>query len=109
MKYKTSFYIMKLVNKEKIDLKTIAEVDKEIKKLIDQKISFEVYSVFTYFDKKLKRKFPVAVSPSCFFEFWHYDAERNVPSTYNLRRNKFYKRIKQSEKRLRPTMLRYGL
>lgn len=110
MKYKTSFQILNLDNREKINFRSIKDVDNGIKKLIDSKISFEIYFVLSYSESDMKKKFPhFSMSNKTIFEFWHYNAETDGSSTFNLRRNKFYKRIRQSEKRLRKTMLTYGL
>lgn len=83
MKYKTSFKIKTLVSGDEINLKTFKEVEREVKKLIDAKRSFEVITVFKYQN----------YSNLIDCEVWSFDAERDVPIRYILEKKQFFKTI----------------
>lgn len=89
-----------------IDCKTLKILEKEIKNLIDNKITFEVWVRFNFRDD---HQYAAAFLKNyTSFEIWHYNAETDCSSTYNLRKNIYYKRLRRYERRLSKLMLTYG-
>ena len=90
-----------------IDCKNLRSLEKEIKQMIDLKITFEVWVKFTFkYDHNVGHLLGFDNYTS--FEIWHYDGLTDTSSSYNLRENIYYKRLRRYEKRLRALMLNYG-
>lgn len=90
-----------------VDCKTLKSLEKEIKKFIDNKVTFEVWVRFNFRDDH--RYAQAFMNNYTSFEIWYYDAETDCSSTYNLRKNMYYKRLRRYERRLSKLMLTYGL
>lgn len=90
------------------DHKTLVDLEKQIKKFIDDKITFEVWVRFNFQDKVLNKS-SYGFYDYTSFEIWYYDADTDTSSNYNLRKNIYYKRLRRYERRLSKTMLTYGL
>lgn len=88
---------------EYLKFKTLKELKLGVMKLLDTKEhSFEVKVKYNFDPKRFWKPYDIS------WEFWFYDHEIDGASTYNLRRNKWYKDIRRIERQLRPIMLRYN-
>lgn len=85
-----------------IELKTIKQVDNQIKKLIDNKQSFMVYVKFNYPEQKYM------MSRHYQSEIWQYSANEDRCWRFNLHKNTYLKRLRQCTNRLKKTMLSHG-
>ena len=90
-----------------IDCKNIKSLEKEIKQMIDTKISFEVWVKFN-FNNRPKDLYWYGFDNYASFEIWWYDGDSGGVGTYNLRKNIYYKQLRRYERRLRKLMLTYG-
>lgn len=90
-----------------VDCKNLKSLEKEIKKMIDLKITFEVWVKFNFREDHSNNSL-YGFDNYTSFEIWHYDGLTDVSSHYNLRKNIYYKKLRRYEKRLRPLMLNYG-
>jgi hypothetical protein len=91
-----------------VDCKSLKTLEKEIKKMIDLEVTFEVWVKFN-FTEKLVNNSGYGFNNCTSFEIWHYDSLSDTSSSYNLRKNMYYKKLRRYEKRLRPLMLSYGV
>lgn len=90
-----------------VDCKSLKTLEKEIKKMIDLEVTFEVWVKFNFMDKHVNNS-GWSFNNCAYFEIWHYDSLSDKSSSYNLRKNMYYKKLRRYERRLRPLMLSYG-
>ena len=111
MKNTTTYYLrykqQGCVTYSFIDCNTLKVLEKQIKVMIDNKASFEVWVKFN-FKNKPKDLVWYGFDNHASFEIWWYDGDEGSVGTYNLRKNIYYKRLRKYERRLRKLMLTYG-
>ena len=90
-----------------VDCTSLKTLEKESKKMIDLEVTFEVWVKFNFMEKLVNNS-GYGFSNYTSFEIWHYDSLSDTSSSFNLRKNMYYKKLRRYEKRLRPLMLRYG-
>ena len=88
-----------------IDCKNIKSLEKEIKQMIDNNVSFEVWVKFNFTNRS---KDLYCYNYYTSFEIWWYDVNSGGVGTYNLRKNTKYKQLRRYERRLRKLMVTYG-